>query len=125
MFNTTKSLSKSEATRKHLLVTALSLFRHKGLDATTMRDIAKEAHLALGAAYYYFESKEAIVQAYYAQVQTEHAHQVKNAFERDSLDLLERLRIVFHTKLEIVRKDRRILGALFRYTGEQIGRAHV
>lgn len=83
-----------------------------------MRDVAKEADVALGAAYYYFESKEAIVQGYYEQVQTEHARQVKEAFEKEPLDLQERLRIVFHTKLEILREDRRILGALFRYTGE-------
>jgi AcrR family transcriptional regulator len=30
-----------------------------------MRDIAREAGMALGAAYYYFESKDAIVMAFY------------------------------------------------------------
>ena len=114
----TKPEPKSETTRRHLLNTALSLFRHRGLDATTMRHIAKEADVALGAAYYYFDSKEAIIQAYYGQVQTEHARRVKEAVEKESLDLLQRLRVVFHTKLEIVSEDRKILGALFRYTGE-------
>ena len=118
MFKIKKSHSKREATRNQLLETALSLFRRKGLDATTMRDIAKEADVALGAAYYYFESKEAIVQAYYDQVQAEHARLVKEAFAKNSPDFSERLRIVFHSKLEILSADRRILGALFRYTGE-------
>jgi len=118
MFKTAKTPSKSETTRKTLLKTALTLFRRKGLDATTMRDIARQADVALGAAYYYFESKEAIVQAYYEQVQTEHARRVKDAFEKEPLDLLERLRVVIHTKLEIVSEDQKILGALFRYTGE-------
>src|SRR5262249_8178276 len=118
MFNTHKPQSKSEATRKQLLETALALFRRDGLDATGMRDIAKKAGVALGTAYYYFESKEAIVQAYYEQVQTEHARRVIDVFEKGSPDLLERLRVIFHTKLEIVSQDRRILGALFRYTGE-------
>jgi AcrR family transcriptional regulator len=120
MFKKNKTQPKSETTRKHLLNTALSLFRRKGLDATTMRDIAKQADVALGAAYYYFESKEAIVQAYYEQVQTEHARRVKDAFEKEPLDLLRRLCVVFHTKLEIVREDRKIFGALFRYTGEPL-----
>lgn len=118
MFRQAKTHSKSLATRNHVLSTALSLFRRKGLDATTMRDIAKGADIALGAAYYYFASKEAIVQGYYEQVQAEHVRRVKEAFEKESLDLLERLRIVFHTKLDIVYEDRKILGALFRYTGE-------
>ena len=34
-----------------------------------MRDIAKAAGLSLGAAYYYFPSKEALVFAYYEQNQ--------------------------------------------------------
>lgn len=118
MFTKRKTRSKSLVTRDHLLNTALSLFRRKGLDATTMRDVAKEADVALGAAYYYFASKETIVQGYYEQVQTEHTRRVKEALEKESLDLQGRLRIVFHTKLEILREDRRILGVLFRYTGD-------
>src|SRR5262249_3991252 len=56
---------KSEATRRHLLERALVLFKERGVEATTMRDIAKAAGLSLGAAYYYFPSKEALVFAYY------------------------------------------------------------
>ena len=37
---------------------ALQLFRDRGFDQTTMRDIAAEADVATGAAYYYFRSKE-------------------------------------------------------------------
>src|SRR5215813_6572805 len=114
----TKPEPKSETTRRHLLNTALSLFRHRGLDATTMRHIAKEADVALGAAYYYFDSKEAIVQAYYGQVQTQHARRVKDAFEKESLDLLQCLRVGEDTKLGGRSEFRKILGALFRYDGE-------
>ena len=62
----------SAETRRQILETALALFRERGLDATTMRDIAAGAGLALGAAYYYFKGKEAIVGAYYDYVQHEH-----------------------------------------------------
>ena len=37
-----------------------------------IRDIADAAGLSLGAAYYYFKSKEALVGAYYEFVQQEH-----------------------------------------------------
>ena len=57
---------KSEATRRAaLLDRALALFQKRGVEATTMRDIAKAAGMSLGAAYYYFPSKEALVFAYY------------------------------------------------------------
>ncbi|WP_326826541.1 TetR family transcriptional regulator [Streptosporangium sp. NBC_01756] len=52
--------------------TALRLFRERGYEATTMRAIAAEAGVSVGNAYYYFASKEALVQAYYDRAQAEH-----------------------------------------------------
>ncbi|MDR8408131.1 TetR family transcriptional regulator [Nonomuraea sp. 3-1Str] len=62
----------SESTREVIVETALRLFRERGFDATTMRAIATEAGVSVGNAYYYFESKEALIQAYYDRAQTEH-----------------------------------------------------
>lgn len=56
---------KRDATRRLLLERAHRLFQQRGVDATTMRDIAKAAGLSLGAAYYYFPSKEAMLFAFY------------------------------------------------------------
>ena len=56
---------KSEETRGRILEAALRVFRERGFERATMREIAAEAGVALGAAYYYFESKEAIVMAFY------------------------------------------------------------
>lgn len=83
-----------------------------------MREIAKSADIALGAAYYYFPAKEAIVQAYYDQVQADHLASVCAQFAEAKHNFLERLKIVFHSKLEILKGDRKLLGALFRYAGE-------
>ena len=118
MFKTAKPQTRSRGTRDFILSTALSLFRRNGLDNTTMRDIAKKADVALGAAYYYFSSKEAILQAYYDQVQEQHHARVLEALAQQGLTFEERLKAVFHTKLDILRDDRKILGALFRYAGE-------
>jgi AcrR family transcriptional regulator len=118
MFNSTLATPKSLATRAHILATALQVFRERGLDAATMRDLAAAADVSLGSAYYYFPSKEAIIQAYYDDVQTEHARRVSVALSGGELSFKERLAVAFHTKLEILRGDRKLLGALFRYTGE-------
>ena len=118
MFNSQKTRSTSEATRPLVLNTALGLFRERGVDAVTMREIAKSAHIALGAAYYYFPCKEAMVQAYYDQVQADHFARVSTQFAEGKQNLLERLRIAFHSKFGILKGDRKLLGALFRYAGE-------
>ena len=115
MFKT--ATAKGAATRDHLLRVALSLFREKGFDETTMRDIAARADLSLGAAYHYFSNKEAIVLAYYAAVQAQHLELVRRRFT-ETQDFRERLAIVLHTKLDVLADDRRLLGALLRFTGD-------
>ena len=108
---------KGAATRSHLLQVALGLFREKGVDNTTMREIATRAGLSLGAAYHYFASKEAIILAYYADVQRQHVELARQGLATTS-DLRDRLALAMHTKLDVLATDRRIMGALLRYTGD-------
>src|ERR1700681_1858594 len=77
--NTSLSTARAvgEQTRTLILNAALERFRKGGFEVTTMRDIARAAKVATGAAYYYFPSKEAIVAAYYDQVQRLHAEKVR------------------------------------------------
>ncbi|WP_433891940.1 TetR family transcriptional regulator [Streptomyces sp. CA-111067] len=64
---------KSEQTRALILETAMRLFRERGYDKTTMRAIATEAGVSVGNAYYYFESKEFLIQGFYDQMTHDHA----------------------------------------------------
>jgi AcrR family transcriptional regulator len=118
MFKYTPQTGKGEETRAAIFDSALRLFRERGVDATTMRDIAAEAKVASGAAYYYFPSKESIIQAYYERVQAEHHERVTAVLTEKHLDLRQRLRLAMHAKLDIVEQDRRLLGVVFRYSGE-------
>jgi AcrR family transcriptional regulator len=99
---------KSETTRRHLLERALVLFRDRGVDATTMRDIAKAAGLSLGAAYYYFPSKEALVFAYYEQNQIV----MEKLAEAATGTLRERLGVLIHGKLRSIHEHRHMLGTI-------------
>ena len=108
---------KGEMTRQQILSAALNLFRERGFDAATMRDIAESAGMSLGASYYYFPSKESIVSAYYDYVQQEHKVRVEREISK-AKNLRQRLGIAFHTKLDIIQNDRRLLVALFRYGGD-------
>jgi AcrR family transcriptional regulator len=112
-----KPTHKGTATRQRVFDTALALFRTKSFEATTMRDIATGAGMSLGAAYHYFDGKEAIVAAYYDEVQREHSARVQGAV-RQLPKLADRLKLAFNIKLDILGGDRPLLGALLRYTGE-------
>jgi len=109
--------SVGEKTKALILEKALEMFREEGFEAATIRDIATSAKVATGAAYYYFPSKEAIVAAYYDHVQEMHEARVRELI-LGTTDLRERLGIVIHSKLDILKEDRKFLGALFRYAGE-------
>jgi AcrR family transcriptional regulator len=53
--------SKSEKSRDLILEAAAKLFRRQGYSATTLRQIAAMAEIKAGSIYYYFDSKEAIL----------------------------------------------------------------
>lgn len=112
-----KTDGKAAETRARILEVALEMFRERGFEKTTMRDVAGAAGVALGSTYYYFASKEAIVAAYYDYVQEEHRVRAEAAFP-EARDFRGRLGIAFHTKLDILAGDRRLLVALFRYGGD-------
>jgi AcrR family transcriptional regulator len=117
--NPSMKTPKGEETRERVLSTALNLFRARGFEQTTMRDVAGEAGLSLGAAYHYFASKEAIVLGYYESVQQEHDRRVRSMVaDTRTLKLRERVSVAVHAKLDILQDDRPLLGALLRYTGE-------
>ncbi len=111
-----EKISRSEVTREHILDTAIRLFRKDGFDETTMREVASETEVALGLAYHYFPSKEALVMAYYERVQREHRILAHEKLPQAS-SLRDRLVMLLQTKLDILKDDRKLLGALFRYTG--------
>ncbi len=112
-----KRTPKGEETRRRALVAALTLFRRKGFHATTMRDIARQAGLSLGAAYHYFPSKDALVMAYYEWLQDEHERRVREETP-EGADLGTRMRVLLRTKLDLLAPDRKILAALFGNLGD-------
>ena len=74
---------KAEQTRRTIVDAAMRLFRTGGYDKATMRAIAAEAGVSVGNAYYYFDSKEHLVQAFYDQLQAEHVEAAAAALEAE------------------------------------------
>ncbi|GAB3536580.1 TetR family transcriptional regulator [Arthrobacter tecti] len=92
---------KSEATRSRLVATALKLFREQGYDKTTMRTIAKEAGVSTGNAYYYFTSKDDLVQELYQSLQDEHRSKSLPLL-REGQNLGEHLRVILQTGVDVM-----------------------
>jgi AcrR family transcriptional regulator len=104
---------KSEETRARILQAALTLFRERGFEAATMRDIAEEAGVATGAAYYYFPSKDAIVMDFYRCSCTEMQPKIEAAL-KNAAGLERRLRELIRVKLVHFAPHRVVPRALLR-----------
>jgi AcrR family transcriptional regulator len=111
MFKTSTSTEKGELTRNIILERALQLFRDKGFEETTMRDVATQAGVALGSAYYYFDSKDAIVMGFYERAQ-EHLASLIDQSLANAKGLHDRLRAIIQVKLEYFAADRKLMAAL-------------
>ena len=110
----TRTTQRAEDTRRRIYEAAMELFREKGFEETTMRDIAAKAGVALGGAYYYFSSKDAIVLAFYREMQESSNQPVLEALAgRKKLN--ERLRSVLEKRLALLEPNRKFCAALFRH----------
>ena len=109
---------KSVETRARILEAALTLFRKRGFEETTMRSIAKEAGMALGAAYYYFDSKDALVMAFYERAQDELSALAEDALPK-AKGLHDRLRALLNIKFQYFAPNRELLRALSAHIDPQ------
>jgi len=106
--------SRAEDTRRKIYEAAMEMFREKGFEETTMRDIAAKASVALGGAYYYYSSKDAIVLAFYREMQETSTPLVGGALT-DKKKLKERIQAVLDQRLKLLAPNRKFCAALFRH----------
>jgi AcrR family transcriptional regulator len=117
MKNTTlknRTTARAEDTRRKIYEAAMELFREQGFEPTTMREIAAKAGVALGGAYYYFSSKDAIVLAFYRDMQ-ESSNEPVLAALASRKKLKDRIRCVIDKRLELLAPNRKFCAALFRH----------
>lgn len=104
---------RGETTRAKILETALTLFRQRGYDDTTMREIARQAGVSLGNAYYYFRSKEHLIQGFYERSHRDHLAACGPLLESERA-LGARLRGVLDAKIAASAPYHRFAGTLFK-----------
>ena len=82
-----------------------------------MRGIAAGAGVSLGSAYYYFESKEDLVMAFYERAIEAMTPRMEAALaDADSFE--GRIAAIMNVKFEYFRPNRSFLGALFRHAAD-------
>jgi len=100
---------KKAITRQRILDVAAKLFRTDGYDATTTRDIAVDAEIAVGTLFNYFPTKEAIVGSL-VEAALGGARGLQAKISADSLE--EELFACVAAELRQLKRHRKYIGAL-------------
>lgn len=108
---------RAEQTRAAIVAAALELFRERGYDAATMRAIADRAGVSTGNAYYYFGSKEELIQEFYARNHAEHLAACTDVLARET-DLAARLGGTVRAQVEIMTPYHEFAATLYKYAAE-------
>ncbi len=76
------------------------LFSQKGYDGTSVKDIVEEVGVAHGLFYYYFDSKEAVVDAMVQKMVEQLMTDVQGIVDSDELNALEKFNMMMLQSLE-------------------------
>jgi AcrR family transcriptional regulator len=111
--NRRSTKARGDQTKSLILDTALEMVRERGYENTTMRAIAEKAGVSLGNAYYYFSSKEHLVQAFYQHLHESHLAAALPSLEHEKT-LKARLLTVMRSKIETLKPYHKFAGVLFK-----------
>jgi AcrR family transcriptional regulator len=114
---TEPATARGEQTRQLILSTAMRLFREKGYADTTMRAIAHEAGVSVGNAYYYFPSKEHLIQGFYLDMGAEHRAAAAPVLE-STREFGVRLRGVLHAGVDTMAPYHTFAATFFKTAAE-------
>ncbi|HTL57871.1 MAG TPA: TetR/AcrR family transcriptional regulator [Candidatus Limnocylindrales bacterium] len=108
-----KREQNKERTKERILDAALHLFREKGLEATTTKEISKRAGIAEGTLFNYFETKEDLA-LYFFQKETQHLIEwFRSETRLQKAGLPEKLFAIIHRQLEYLEPYEDFIGAVF------------
>ena len=98
------------AARDHLYETAIRMISERGYEATTLREIAKEAGVSVGLLYRYFPSKQAVIIALYDDLSQEFARRTAGRMKPGRWR--DRFLFALETSLRVLQPHRTTLRAL-------------
>ncbi len=101
--------AQGAAARQRLYEIAIRLMAERGYEATTLRDVAKQAGVSVGLLYRYFPNKRAVIIALYDELSVEYARQAQ-AMPRGKWR--DRFLFALNTSLQVLEPHRVALRAL-------------
>lgn len=84
-----------EERKNEILDAARDLFLENGIEKTSVSEIVKKVGVAKGLFYYYFRSKEDLVNALFERFIDIFREQIKHTVDDEKLEPVEKLRIIF------------------------------
>jgi len=97
-----------EVRKKELIEISAKLFMKKGYEETSISDIVKKAKVAHGTFYYYFKSKEKILDAIVEKVQTEILELAEKLTDNKDLNAIEKFLKIIQFKMDISSSGRKL-----------------
>lgn len=86
-----KTVKEGEVRRREILVAARELFVKKGYEQTSVNDILKIVDIAKGTFYYYFTSKEEVLEAIILDIVEEGVRKAEKILKDKSIPLVNRM----------------------------------
>lgn len=86
-----KTIKEGKVRKQEILVAARGLFVKKGYEQTSVNDILKIVDIAKGTFYYYFASKEEVLEAIIVDIVEEGARRAEIILEDKSIPLVNRI----------------------------------
>lgn len=103
--------------KQEIMRTAMQLFTENGYDKTSLRDIAKEAGIALGLCYHYFDSKQKLFEAAMDQYVEDYCHDFILKLHDDTICFEDKINHMF----DEVKKENRmaVYHSFFHQSGNE------
>ena len=105
---------KKEETRENIIDCAVSFFREKGFQETSMEEIAEKSDVSKGTLYNYFENKESILVGYFQTIISDYGKGMKENFEGNK-DIESTLYNLLAFISNIFKNDRELAAIYFKY----------
>ena len=108
---------RAEQTRAVITEAALALFRERGYEAATMRAIAQHAGVSTGNAYYYFSSKEELIQEFYSRNYAAHLAATRGVLAAET-DLAARLQGTVRALVDVLMPYHSFAATFYKHAAE-------
>lgn len=105
----TRVSKKPEVRKNEILEVAQNLFIEFGYKKTSVERIIKQLNIAKGTFYYYFKSKADLLEALADQHAEAHYQSWKAIIERNDLDALKKLNLIFSNSLSLKLNNKDLL----------------